>query len=531
MAQFMMMAGFILLICIIVNQVAYKLPVPSLVFFLFLGMLFGVNGIFQIEFDDYALSEIVCSTCLVFIMFYGGFGTNIRQARSVLLPSCLLSTLGVVLTAATIGIFVYFIFGLTLYQSLLVGSVLCSTDAASVFNVLRSKNLALKDHTDSLLEIESGSNDPFSYMMTLIFATLCIGESVSVLSMVVLQLGIGILCGLVVGKGLLLLMDKVDSLTSAEQTILFLIAAFLSYGIASVLQGNGYLSVYICGIWMGKGTLANKKELVHFFDVVTENCQMVIFFLLGLLVTPSQLSNSLIPAFLISVFMIFVARPIICFLLLKPFKFQNNRILVISFAGLRGVASIVFAIMAVMKGVPLPVSLFNIVFLVVLISLLFQGTLLSQVAKKLNVVDPQGNVFKTFNDYQDEADISFVQLTITQNHPFANHKIKDIDLPHELLAVLMIKDETYTMPNGDTMLEPECTLVLAARTFADPQDVHMKEISIDAHHKWCNKVIKDLSANQKLLIVMIKRQKEIIVPNGDTMIHENDRIVLLKRHQ
>ena len=200
MTQFMMMAGFILLICIIVNQVAYKLPVPSLVFFLFLGMLFGVNGIFQSNLMIMHYPKLFVPPAWYLSCFMGDLEPISDKLDLFYFLLVSLSTLGVVLTAATIGIFVYFIFGLTLYQSLLVGSVLCSTDAASVFNVLRSKNLALKDHTDSLLEIESGSNDPFSYMMTLIFATLCIGESVSVLSMVVLQLGIGILCGLVVGR-------------------------------------------------------------------------------------------------------------------------------------------------------------------------------------------------------------------------------------------------------------------------------------------------------------------------------------------
>lgn len=352
--------GVVFILCILLNHLLARLPIPSLVIFLGLGVLFGVDGLFQISFDDYTLSETICSICLVFIMFYGGFGTNIRQAKKILAPAILLSSVGVVLMAFLVGGFVYFAFRLPLYASLLMGAVLCSTDAASVFNVLRSKNLALKQNTDSLLEVESGSNDPFSYMLTLILSALCMQESVQIPWMLVQQLGFGVLVGVLTAKGVLFLLHQMDQLSSAERTILLFAASLLSYACAYALGGNGYLSVYLCGIMMGNSFVPDKKDMVHFFDVLTENCQMIIFFLLGLLVTPSSLPSQFMYALWISLFMILIARPLVCTLLLKPLGFSWNRIAVISMAGLRGVASIVFAIMAVTKGVNYPLNLFNI---------------------------------------------------------------------------------------------------------------------------------------------------------------------------
>ena len=221
--------GVVFILCILLNHLLARLPIPSLVIFLGLGVLFGVDGLFQISFDDYTLSETICSICLVFIMFYGGFGTNIRQAKKILAPAILLSSIGVVLMAFLVGGFVYFAFGLPLYASLLMGAVLCSTDAASVFNVLRSKNLALKQNTDSLLEVESGSNDPFSYMLTLILSALCMQESVQIPWMLIQQLGFGVLVGVLTAKGVLFLLHQMDQLSSAERTILLFAASLLSY--------------------------------------------------------------------------------------------------------------------------------------------------------------------------------------------------------------------------------------------------------------------------------------------------------------
>ena len=219
MAQILLFAGIVIIICIFMSRVADKLPIPSLLVFIGLGICFGENGFFRIPFNDYDLSETVCSVCLIFVMFYGGFGTNIREARPVAVKSFLLSTLGVALTAGLVGGFVYLCFGLGWLESFLIGSVISSTDAASVFNVLRSKKLALKYHTDSMLELESGSNDPMSYLLTMVTLALLTGREVSVPWMLLQQMALGIGCGLLVGKISLVLMNKIDFPISHSRTL------------------------------------------------------------------------------------------------------------------------------------------------------------------------------------------------------------------------------------------------------------------------------------------------------------------------
>ena len=254
-----------------------------------LGMCFGENGFFRIPFDNYEISEAICSISLIFVMFYGGFGTNLKTARPVMARSFVLSTVGVVVTALLTGAGAHYFLGLGWKEGLLMGSVVASTDAASVFNVLRSKKLSLKDHTDSMLELESGSNDPISYMLTILMVSLISGDEISVPVMLTKQILFGIVCGLLIGKVALYIMDNIDFRMKQGRTVFVFAVAIAGYALASLVGGNGYLSVYLCGIFMGNGFIQDKKDMVRFFDIVTEIAQMVIFFLLGLLVTPVHL--------------------------------------------------------------------------------------------------------------------------------------------------------------------------------------------------------------------------------------------------
>ena len=293
MNGYLALIGAVIVICVLLNRFAQKLPVPSLLIFIGLGMCFGVNGILGIPFDDYQISEQICSVCLLFVMFYGGFGTNLKAARPVAAKAVLLSTAGVALTAGFVGLFVRFVLGLEWLESFLIGSVIASTDAASVFNILKTQKQDLKDNTASLLELESGSNDPFSYMLTVLFVSMMKGETVSVPLLLAGQILIGALFGLAIGRLAVFLLVKCDFYMEQGKTIFVFAVAILAYALPSALGGNGYLSVYLCGILMGNYALPEKKELVHFFDAVTGIGQMMIFFLLGLLVTPAQLPQVL----------------------------------------------------------------------------------------------------------------------------------------------------------------------------------------------------------------------------------------------
>ena len=199
MNHLLLLAAIVLILCILMNRIAAKLPIPSLLMFIALGMCFGENGFLRIPFNDYEMSEAVCSISLIFVMFYGGFGTNLKTARPVMARSFLLSTAGVVVTALLTGGAAHYLLGLGWQEGLLIGAVIASTDAASVFNVLRSKKLSLKNHTDSMLELESGSNDAISYMLTILMISLISGEEIFVPAMLAKEIIFGIVCRLLIG--------------------------------------------------------------------------------------------------------------------------------------------------------------------------------------------------------------------------------------------------------------------------------------------------------------------------------------------
>lgn len=528
MNEVLLLAGIVIMICILVHRLTFRLGVPSLLVFLALGMFFGVDGALHISFNDYRLSEIVCSIALIFIMFYGGFGTNFKEARSVALPSALLSTAGVLITAGLVGVFVHFILGLGWMESLLIGSVISSTDAASVFSILRSRKLNLKEHTASILEMESGSNDPMSYMLTLLFISLVTGSEISVPFLLARQILLGILCGLLIGKIAVYLLNRCHFYIAQGNTIFLFAAALLSFALPSYFGGNGYLSAYLCGILMGNSYLPRKRDLVLMFDVLTGVAQMIIFFLLGLLVTPSQLGAVFFPSLLIMIFLTFVARPIAVSAVLLPFGASKGQIGLVSWSGLRGAASIVFAIQAMLNGASREYNLFNLVFCIVLLSISFQGSLLAPFAHKLHMIDANADVRKTFNDYRDESDITFSKISIGPHHPWVNQTLQEAHIPPELLVVLILRNNQTLIPNGSTVLLPKDLLVLAGQEFEDRDNMTLYEISIDKNHKWKEKSLRDLSLPKGTLIVMIQGKNGTVIPDGNSVIHADDTLVIAK---
>lgn len=522
----LLLIGSVILICILMSRFLEKLAVPSLLIFLALGMCFGENGIFRIPFDDYAGVNLICSTCLIFIMFYGGFGTNLQAARPVVARAAVLATLGVAGTALAVGLFAWLVLGLPWLESLLIGSVISSTDAASVFSILRSKKLALKHHTDSLLEMESGSNDPISYMLTTVCLSLMAGEGVSLPLLLAGQMVMGIGFGLLTGAVAAWLLRQ-NLLRSQESRTVFLFAVMLlSYALPAACGGNGYLSAYLCGIWLGNSRLTQKRYLVHFFDVVTHVAQVLIFFLLGLLVTPVRLPAVLLPALAVMAFLTFVARPLVCTLLLLPFRAPWGQIGMTTWAGLRGAASIVFAISAVLSGIGMTYDLFNLVFCIVLLSMAVQGTLLPRVAGKLSMTDRGSDVGKTFTDYQEESDIGFVEIRLVPGHLWCGMSVSQLSLPPELLMAMVDRGGTAIVPRGDTQLQEGDRLVLAARSFEDQEHLNIREVPVERGSRWAGQPISQLSNTKPRLIILIKRGLETVIPTGSTVICPGDVLVV-----
>lgn len=525
MTEALLLIGCVIALCTLMGRFLERLAVPSLLIFIALGMCFGENGLLHIRFDDYYAVNLICSVSLIFIMFYGGFGTNLTAARPVAVQSVVLSTLGVAGTAALVAAFAHWALKLPWLESFLIGSVISSTDAASVFNILRSKKLALKEHTDSLLEIESGSNDPISYMLSTVAVGLMSGEELVVPLLLLQQLAVGILCGLLLGKLAIWALRQGAFPSEQSQTIFIFSAVILSYALPTAMGGNGYLSAYLCGIWMGNTKLPQKRYLVHFFDVVTDVAQVLIFFLLGLLVTPAELPSVLLPALAVMAFLTLVGRPLVAALLLLPFRPSLGQVGVVSWAGLRGVASIVFAIMAVLGGVEMRYDLFNLVFCIVLLSISIQGTLLPKVADRLAMIDQAGDVSKTFNDYQEESDIDFIKVHLGPGHPWNGGTLRELPIPPDLLVVMIARGQETIVPYGGTILQTGDLLVMAARAFEDRENLSLQEVVVERSHKWCGRSLSEVSVPRNCLIIMIKRGLDTIIPDGRTRLEAGDILV------
>ncbi|MGI5848658.1 MAG: potassium/proton antiporter, partial [Christensenellales bacterium] len=430
MIAYLLIGAAVIIACVLLYKITSKLGVPMLLAFIALGMFFGSDGIVKIHFDNYIFAQQICSTALIFIMFYGGFGTNWREAKPVAIKSMFLSSLGVVLTAGLTGMFCYLVLRFDFLESLLIGAVISSTDAASVFSILRSKRLNLKNHTASMLEVESGSNDPFAYMLTVIILSIMNGNSgfESIPYLIFSQIVFGVVFGVGIAYGTLFLLRRFR-LAGGFDAAFVLAIAILSYAAPTALGGNGYLSAYIVGIIIGNQRINNKRVLVNFFDGVMSLMQMLIFFLLGLLAFPSNIPSLLLPSVAIALFLTFVARPLSVFAILTPAKCNLNQQLLVSWCGLRGAASIVFAILVIVNKANIKNDVFHITFIIVLLSIAFQGFLLPFVSRKLNMIDSDYNVLKTFNDYIEEEQVQFIRLSINDSHPWISKLIKSLTLP------------------------------------------------------------------------------------------------------
>ncbi len=551
---FLLFAGLIIALCLFINRLTDKFKVPSLLLFIGIGMVAGVllRPVFG-NVTDYDMGNVICSICLVLVIFYGGFGTNFKEARPVAGRALLLSFAGTAFTAGLVGVAVWLIFRLLPFvpsigwvESMLVGSVISSTDAASVFNILRSRRLNLKYHTSSLLEMESGSNDPTSYMLTVVFTAVLAAQyglegaaamnAGEIVGMLAAQVGFGALFGAAFGFLAVYILKKIPFNMGQGGTVFVLAIALLTYAVPSVLPGlwagNGYLAVYICGIMLGNARIPQKRDCVRFFDALTGVAQMMIFFLLGFLATPEWLIRPevLIPALLIFAAMTFLARPAVVAGLLGPFRAPLGQLGVVSWAGLRGVASIVFAIYAisVLGDGALPYDLFSIVFCIVIISISLQGSLLPAVSRKFRLLGDSEDVLRTFTDYQDETSVSFVKVVVGETHPWAGKHLRECVMPREFLVVLILRGEEVVVPSGKTIVHPGDLLVTAAPEFENRDDFGMFEEYLGEDHPWVGKTVRETELPHGTLIAMIKRGGGTVIPYGATELKAGDTLVCIK---
>lgn len=531
MSEFLIVFALIMFSCVFANAFSGKSGMPALLLFMGLGMLFGSDGLFKIPFDNYEILQQISTIALIVIIFYGGFCTKWLTAKPVVRQATVLSTLGVVFTALLTCGFCYHVLKMNFAESFLIGAVISSTDAASVFAILRSKSLNLKNHTAPLLELESGSNDPFSYMLTIIGIAIYSGQSFATFPvMFVKQVVLGILAGVVVPLVGVRILNKTKLVNTDSSRSIFIAAlAILAFALPDILGGNGLLSVYIAGIILGNSRIKNTKILVNFFDGITFMAQILIFFLLGLTAFPHKMPEIFAPASLIALFLTFVARPVAVFLLLMPFKASLNQCLLVSWAGLRGAASIVFAVMVVATvDTPEKYDLFHIVFLISLLSVALQGSLLPFAAKVTDMIDENADVRKTFTDYQEESAVSLIQIYIGEGHIWKNKKLREIALPQDTLAVFVKRNGEEIIPRGNTELQEGDYLVLNAPVYNSSKGV-LEEHTLTKNHSWIEKQICELNLPERSLIVMITRNGKTLIPRGKTTLKEKDVVVVLQQ--
>ncbi len=524
----LLMAAIVIVVCVIFNRITSKMGIPMLFAFILLGMFFGSDGIVKIPFDNFTFAEQICSVSLIFIMFYGGFGTKWSVAKPEAPKAIILSSFGTLLTALFVGLFCHYALGTELLSGLLIGSVISSTDAASVFSILRSKHLNLKYGTASILELESGSNDPFAYMLTIVILSVMNGDFTAgnIAYMLFAQVVYGILTGAVIAILATNFLRHFKFASSGFDTIFLFAIGIISYALPTLIGGNGYLSAYITGIIMGNSKIPNKKSMVIFFDGVTGLLQMLLFFLLGLLSFPMQLIKVVPMGFAIALFLTFIARPFATFLLLTPFRCPFRQQLLIAWSGMRGAASIVFAIITVIASVSQPHDIFHIVFFIVLFSILLQGSLIPFLSKKLSMVDNSQDVMKTFTDYSEEEPIGFLQCEIHKNHSWNGKTIAEIALPPESIIVLVIRNKERIIPNGRTVLYENDTLILSGKTSEKIDGINLYERKILLGDEYVGKKILEISKSDDELIIMIRRKRGIVIPKGNTVVKPGDVLVI-----
>ena len=531
LATLLTVGALIIFTCIFLNKVSSRLGIPVLLLFILLGVFLGWHD--QVSIETTERAGDICTVALIFIMFYGGFGTSWKSARPVVPEAGLLATLGVALTAGMVGVFCHFALGWNWIEGMIMGSVISSTDAATVFSILRTRKMGLKNNTAPILELESGSNDPCSYMLTAVMIAILAGNvsGAQVVWMTFAQLAFGALGGFLIAKGAMFILRRYTLPKGFDMMFIVAVALF-GYSFPSLAGGNGYLSVYIIGIMLGNQEFKGRKGLVQFFDGVTTFVQILIFFILGYISHPSNLPRVLLPAVIIFLFISFVARPAAVSTILAPFrKYPAKQIGLVSFVGLRGAASIVFAIMTLTSGLPMENDIFDIVFCIVLISIALQGSLVPAAAKAFRMNDDNADVMRTFSDFNEHCDLSFGKLSIPPGGSWDNTLVKELTLPEDVKLLMVIRNGQKIITKGNTRLLAGDQVVFCSKSYEDATVADIREHQLKKNSALAGKKIKDYPHDDGTYVVMIRRGEEQIIPDGNTVIQEGDTLYLLNSSQ
>lgn len=469
--EILLIAAILLFSAIIFNKIGGKFGVPSLIIFIFVGILAGSDGILGIYFEDYMLAQFVGIVAISYILFMGGLSVDIDELKPVVTEGAVLATLGVFVTGLITGVCSYYLLHLSFLECMLLGGIVSSTDAAAVFGVLRSKSISLGHNLKPLLEFESGSNDPMAVFLTLGIIGLILGQInfAGLIFDFFKQMLLGIVFGVLIAKGTVLIINKIKLEYDNLYVVITLASVLFTYSFISIIGGNGFIGVYVCGLTMAAMKFVNKKTLVKFHDAVAWLMQIVMFLILGLLVNFKDGFAYTGQALLIALILTFIARPLAIFLTTFPFKRSFREKLMISWVGLRGAAPIVLATFPLTADVPHAMEIFNIVFFVVIISVLLQGTTIPYIAKLLGVDAPLEVSHESVIEYgAKDTNNEMLEFTVPENSTAAGKQIYELNLPKGALVSLVYKKGEYIVPTGSTEISAcDVLFVLMDKTKED----------------------------------------------------------------
>ena len=465
----LLIGSILFMISILAGKTSNRFGIPTLILFVIIGMLAGSDGLGGISFDNPGVARFIGIVALNFILFSGGLETRMEVIKPILWHGVTLSTVGVFITALSVGVFVWAITDFTFFEGLLLGSIVSSTDAAAVFSILRAKSIGLKKNIRATLEMESGSNDPMAYFLTIAVMGLIMTKDTSAISILPLflkQVIIAGAIGLLMGKLGKELINWINLEFAGLYPVIVIALMFFTFSSTEFLGGNGFLAIYLTAIYLGNQYLIHKKSILQVFDGLAWLMQIVLFLTLGLLVFPSQVIPVIGTGLLVSAFLMFIARPLSVFACLLPFGVKLRNITFMSWVGLRGAVPIVFATYPLLAGIEKSHMIFNLVFFISLSSVLLQGTTLLRVAKWLHVSVPEKAKQKTPPDIElsDTLKSELTEIDIKENCRAVGKKIVDLGFPRTALIALIKRKGKFITPNGSTVIEADDRLIIIAES-------------------------------------------------------------------
>lgn len=485
--HFLLIGAILLFVAVMAGKVAYRFNAPALLLFLAVGLFFGYD---ILSFNSPELTQFIGMISLCIILFSGGMDTKFSEIRPILPQGITLATAGVLMTALLLGGFIYLVapligFELSFPLALLLASTISSTDSASVFSILRTRRQGLRENLRPLLELESGSNDPMAYILVILLVKMLGGDGEEIgaggaIIMLVVQMAMGAMIGYLFGRASVWIINKININNASLYSVLLLACVFFTFSFTSLVKGNGYLAVYIAGLIVGNNKLVNKRTVTTFFDGITWLFQIIMFLMLGLLVNLDEVLHihTILLGVAAGAFLMLVARPIATFTCLAPFRSLSRKARAyISWVGLRGAVPIIFATYPWVAKIEGAEIVFNVVFIMTILSLVVQGTTVSSMAELFGLAYTEKES-KFQGALQDKVKSAFTEISVTEQMLSVGNTLNKVSLPDNTLVVMVCRDGDYFVPKGNAELHiDDKLLILSDRN--DELQAHYKEYGVE----------------------------------------------------